>query len=244
LRGVILAGGSGTRLDPLTRVANKHLLPVYDRPMIFFAIEQLRSCGIDHVIIVTGRDHLESFRRLLGDGRAFGLEELLYAAQDRPGGIAEALGLARGSADTQQLAVLLADNVFERSQATVAARARGEPDRAHLVLAKVDDPRPYGVASFEDDRLVRVVEKPDRPPSSLIVTGLYFFPSGVFEVVDRMRPSARGELEITDVVNDYVEREAASYDVATGYWIDCGESFETLRRSAELVATRGANKND
>lgn len=241
MKGVILAGGAGTRLDPLTKVANKHLLPVFDRPMVHFSLEQLRSCGIDEAMLVTGADQLSGFRALLGDGRAFGFSSFEYGAQERPGGIAQALGLAREFVGRGPIVVLLGDNVFEHSQAPAAGRFRREPRGAHIVLAEVGDPRPYGVASFKGGRLVEVIEKPARPPSSLIVTGMYFFDDEVFDVITGLRPSARGELEITDVVNDYVRRGAASHDITAGYWIDCGESFGALLRAGNLVASRGAN---
>jgi glucose-1-phosphate thymidylyltransferase len=244
MKGVILAGGSGTRLDPLTKVANKHLLPVYDRPMIAFALEQLRSCGVTDAVLVTGSADVPAFEGLLGDGRSAGLTRLTYAGQQRPGGIAQALGLAEPFVSGESIAVLLGDNVFERSLAPTAERFRASSRGAHLVLATVEDPRPYGVAVFEDDRLVRVVEKPSEPPSKQIVTGMYFFDAAVFEVVRRLKPSARGELEITDVVNHFVERGVAAHDTVTGYWIDCGESVAALLRAGNLVAERGANRRD
>lgn len=242
MKGVILAGGSGTRLEPLTRVANKHLLPVYDRPMIHFALEQLRSCDVDEAMLVTGADQVGDFRRLLGNGVDFGFRSFEYGCQERPGGIAQALGLARDFIRGDPVIVLLGDNVFERSQAPVAARFRARPEGAQLVLAEVDDPRPYGVASFDGDHLVAVVEKPTEPPSRQIVTGMYFFDGTVFDVIAGLRPSARGELEITDVVNEYVRRGVAGHTLATGYWIDCGESVDALLRAAILVAAHGANR--
>jgi glucose-1-phosphate thymidylyltransferase len=242
VKGVILAGGSGTRLDPLTRVANKHLLPVYDRPMIAFALDLLQSCGITDVVLVTGSADVPAFERLLGDGRGSGLEQLAFAGQERPGGIAQALGLAEPFVQGGPVAVLLGDNIFERSLAPSAARFRASPRGARLVLATVDDPRPYGVAVFDNGRLARVVEKPMDPPSSQIVTGMYFFDAQVFDAVRGLRPSARGELEITDVVNHYLQRGLAEHDVVAGYWIDCGESIAALLRAGNLVAERGANR--
>lgn len=242
MKGVILAGGAGTRLDPLTKVSNKHLLPVFDRPMVFFSLEQLRSCGVDDAMLVTGSDQVAGFRNVLGDGRAFGFRSFDYGAQERPGGIAQALGLAQDFVGRDSIVVLLGDNIFEHSQYRAADRFRGGPGGAHLVLAEVGDPRPYGVASFSGDRLVEVIEKPADPPSSVIVTGMYFFDATVFDVIARLRPSARGELEITDVVNYYVRRGVTTHDVTNGYWIDCGESFESLLRAGNLVSERGANK--
>ncbi len=242
LRGVVLAGGTGSRLDPLTRVVNKHLLPVYDRPMVYYAIEHLRACGVERLMLVTGSKHLSAFQRLLGSGAAFGLDELAFAAQARPGGIAEALGLAEEFVGAEIAAVCLADNVFEWSAVSLAETLQRDPRGAGLVLAEVDDPRPYGVAEMRDGRIVRVVEKPRDPPSSIVVTGMYFFPPDVFEVIRRLRPSARGEREISDVVDQYVAAGEISHVLTPGYWIDCGGSFDALLRAGYLVATHGANK--
>lgn len=241
MRGVILAGGTGTRLDPLTRVINKHLLPVYDRPMIHFALEQLADAGIDTITLVTGGDHAGEFLRLLGTGRSFGLRHLDYAYQDRPGGIAEALGLCSSFGDAEPIAVLLGDNIFESSIASIVARFRSDPHGACLVLAAVEDPSSYGVAVMEGDRLVGIIEKPSDPPSDLAVTGLYLYDSRVFDIVKELRPSARGELEITDVNNRYLELGALRYERIHGYWVDCGTSIAALFRAAQLVAERGAN---
>lgn len=242
MRGIILAGGSGQRLHPLTRVTNKHLLPVYDRPMIYYAIEQLASAGLDRIMIVTGGNHAGEFLRLLGNGSAFGLRHLDYAYQERAGGIAEALGLAEYFAGGEPVVVLLADNIFERSVAPIVRRFRSDPRGARLVLAEVDNPGAYGVAVMEGGRLVRIVEKPADPPSRLAVTGLYLYDSRVFEMVKTLTPSGRGELEITDVNNRYLELGELSYELVEGYWADCGESFDMFLRANNLVAERGANK--
>jgi glucose-1-phosphate thymidylyltransferase len=242
VKGIILAGGTGSRLEPLTRITNKHLLPVYDRPMIYFAIEQLVGAGIDRIMIVTGGGHAGEFLRLLGNGSAFGLKHLDYAYQERAGGIAEALGLCEWFAAGDPIAVLLGDNIFEWSIAPVVARFREQPHGARLLLAGVDNPSAYGVAELNGDRIVRIIEKPQDPPSRLIVTGLYLYEPSVFEMVKELRPSGRGELEITDVNNGFIARGDAAFDRAVGYWADCGESIESLFRASRLVAEHGANK--
>jgi glucose-1-phosphate thymidylyltransferase len=242
VKGIILAGGTGSRLEPLTRITNKHLLPVYDRPMIYFAIQQLVGAGIDRIMVVTGGSHAGEFLRLLGNGSAFGLKHLDYAYQEKAGGIAEALGLCEWFAAGDPVAVLLGDNIFERSIAPVVARFRERPEGARLLLAEVENPAAYGVAELDGDRIVRIIEKPQRPPSKLIVTGLYLYEPSVFGMVKTLKPSGRGELEITDVNNRFIEQGKAAFDRADGYWADCGESIEMLFRASRLVAERGANK--
>lgn len=241
MKGIVLAGGTGSRLDPLTRITNKHLLPVYDRPMVYFAMEQLVGAGIDRIMLVTGGSHAGDFLRLLGNGSAFGLRHLDYTYQERAGGIAEALSLCEWFAAGEPVAVILGDNVFERSLAPIVDRFRAHPYGARLVLTEVDDPSPYGVAEFRDGRIVRVHEKPKIPPSNFITTGFYLYEPSVFEVVRRLKPSARGELEIEDVNNHYIGLGAAEFDRIPGYWIDCGGSIELLYRAATLVAAHGAN---
>jgi glucose-1-phosphate thymidylyltransferase len=242
VKGIILAGGTGSRLEPLTRITNKHLLPVYDRPMIYFAIQQLAGAGIDRIMIVTGGNHAGEFLRLLGNGSSFGLKHLDYAYQERAGGIAEALGLCEWFAAGDPVAVLLGDNIFERSVAPVVARFRARPQGARLLLAEVENPEAYGVAELDGDRIVRIIEKPQRPPSKLIVTGLYLYEPSVFDLVKTLRPSGRGELEITDVNNKFIEQGTATFDRTDGYWADCGESIESLFQASKLVAEHGANK--
>jgi glucose-1-phosphate thymidylyltransferase len=242
MKGIILAGGTGTRLDPLTRITNKHLLPVYDRPMIYYAIEQLARAGIERIMIVTGGNHAGEFLRLLGNGSAFGLRHLDYAYQDKAGGIAEALGLAEYFAAGDSVAVLLGDNIFEHSIAPIAERFRRQTGGARVVLAQVENPSAYGVAELRDGRLLQIIEKPAKPPSNLAVTGLYFYDSRVFEFVRSLKPSGRGELEITDVNNRYLELGGLEHEILSGYWADCGESVTMLLRANNLVAERGANR--
>lgn len=242
MKGIILAGGTGSRLEPLTRITNKHLLPVYDRPMIYFAIQQLVGAGIDRIMVVTGGNHAGEFLRLLGNGSEFGLRHLDYAYQQRPGGIAEALGLCEWFAGGDPVAVVLGDNIFERSLAPTIARFRERPDGARLLLAEVENPTAYGVAELDGDRVVRIVEKPQDPRSRLVVTGMYLYDPSVFALVKTLRPSGRGELEITDVNNRYIEEGRCTFERVGGYWADCGESLEMLFRASKLVAERGANR--
>ncbi len=222
MKGVILAGGTGSRLDPLTRITNKHLLPVYDRPMVFYAVEALREAGLDELMLVTGGDHVEDFERLLGG-------ELQYGQQEQAGGIAEALGLARDFAGGDRVVVMLADNIFGGSIATMIRNFERQERGARVVLAYVRETehlRHLGVPRLEEGRVAEILEKPDDPPTRLAVTGLYCYPPDVFDVVQQLEPSARGELEITDVNNHYVRQGALEYDVFEGFWGDAGESVE------------------
>jgi glucose-1-phosphate thymidylyltransferase len=222
MKGVILAGGTGSRLDPLTRITNKHLLPVYDRPMVFYAIEALREAGVDELMLVTGGEHVEDFQRLLGD-------DLVYGHQERAGGIAEALGLARDFAAGDRIVVMLADNIFGGSIASTIRDFEAQGEGARVVLAHVretDHLRHLGVPRINDGRIAEIVEKPADPPSRLAVTGLYCYGADVFDVVPELEPSARGELEITDVNNHYVRAGTLEYDVFEGYWGDAGESID------------------
>ena len=241
MKGVILAGGSGSRLYPLTRITNKHLLPVYDRPMIYCPIQQLVAAGIDRILVVTGGNHAGEFLPLLGNGSAFGLRPLDYTHQEKAGGIADALALARHFVAGDDVCVMLGDNIFERSIGpSVEAFAR-QGGGARVLLARIEHPEFYGVPVMEDERIVRIVEKPSVPPSSFAVTGCYLYDADVFTTVETLVPSARGELEITDVNNAYVSSGRLAYDVLDGYWADCGESFDAYLRAQNLVAERGAN---
>lgn len=242
MRGVILAGGSGSRLDPLTRAVNKHLLPVYDRPMIYHALEQLVGAGIDRIMIVTGGNSAGEFLRLLGNGSAFGLNHLDYSYQANAGGIAEALGLAEHFADGEPIALLLGDNIFEYSTSGQVARFSSTPTGACVLLAEVDNPSAYGVAEMDGNRIVRIIEKPLQAPSHLAVTGLYLYDGRVFDMVKSLTPSGRGELEITDINNRYLELGELRHEPVKGYWADCGESVDMLLRASNLVAQHGVNK--
>ena len=245
MKGVILAGGTGSRLDPLTRITNKHLLPIYDRPMVAYAIESLVRAGVTEAMLVTGGTHAGEFLRLLGNGHEWGLDRLLYAYQDRPGGIAEALGLAERFADGDPIVVLLADNVFERSIRDSVERFRDQDQGARILLADMADPlhlRHLGVPVLADGRVVEIQEKPEDPPSSYAVTGAYFYDGTVFEVIPELEPSGRGELEITDVNNHFVAAGTMEYDVIEGFWGDAGESIDAYYAVNDFVRQHGANR--
>jgi glucose-1-phosphate thymidylyltransferase len=243
LKGVILAGGSGTRLDPLTRITNKHLLPIYDRPMVTYAIESLVGAGLTELMLVTGGTHAGEFFRLLGNGHEYGIDRLFYAYQERPGGIAEALGLAERFVDGDPVLVMLADNVFERPLAGATENFLRQAEGGRVVLSRVPEPehlRHLGVADLDGSRLVQIVEKPAVPPSEYAVTGVYMYDGRVWEVLPTLEPSGRGELEITDVNNWYVERRQMEYDVVDGFWGDAGESIDAYYAVNDFVRQQRA----
>jgi len=243
MKGVILAGGSGSRLAPLTRTTNKHLLPLYDRPMVTYAVKALVEAGIEELMLVTGGTHAGEFFRLLGNGREYGVDRLFYSYQEQPGGIAEALGLAERFVGRDLCCVLLADNVFERSLGPIVKRFAGQKTGARLVLSPVEDDehlRHLGVAEFDGDRIVRIVEKPAEPPSRYAVTGAYFYDDRVWEILPTLEPSDRGELEITDLNNWYIEREELEVDVLDGFWGDAGESIDAYYAVNDFVRGKSA----
>lgn len=235
MKGVILAGGLGTRLLPMTRVTNKHLLPVYDRPMIYFPLQQLVAAGIRDILIVTGGDSAGDFLRLLRNGHEFGLEQLKYAYQEGEGGIAEALGLAEHFAAGEPVVVILGDNIFQSPITEAVASFRADPTGGLILLKEVEDPERFGVATLDGDRVTGIVEKPRNPPSRLAVTGCYMYDAEVFDIVRGLEPSARGELEITDVNNHYVERGRMRHQLVRGWWTDAG-TVPSLHRAIQLVA--------
>ena len=241
MKGVVLAGGLGTRLDPLTRVTNKHLLPVYDRPMIFYPIWTLVNAGIEDIMIVTGGNNAGDFLRLLGNGSQFGLRHLNYTYQQGEGGIAAALSLAEHFAEGGKICVILGDNIIEKNIRKAADAFRRQPTGAKILLKKVPDPQRFGVPELRGNRVTRVVEKPRRPPSPYAVIGIYFFDQTVFDFIRGLEPSARGELEITDVNNRYIEKSEMTYEILRGWWTDAG-TFESLAHASRLVARGGANK--
>jgi glucose-1-phosphate thymidylyltransferase len=245
VKGVILAGGTGSRLHPLTRITNKHLLPVFDRPMVSYAIEALVRAGVDELMLVTGGTHAGEFFRLLGNGHDHGIDKLLYAYQEKPGGIAEALGLAERFVDGDRACVMLADNVLERTFRPSAEEFAAQERGARILLARASEPehlRHLGVPELDGDgRITRIVEKPDEPPSEFAVTGVYFYDGTVWEVLPTLEPSGRGELEITDVNNWYVEQGTMEYDVLDGFWGDAGESIEAYHAVNDFVRANGAN---
>ncbi len=240
MKGVILAGGLGSRLLPMTRVTNKHLLPVYDRPMIHYPLQQLVHAGIRDILVVTGGNHAGDFLKLLGNGREFGLERLHYAYQEGEHGIADALSLAEPFADGEPVVVLLGDNIFEDPIVTAVDAYRAGPGGAMVLLKEVDDPGRFGVAEIGADEVIRITEKPERPASSLAVTGCYLYDERVFDLVRELVPSGRGELEITDVNNRYIEAGALRHHCLSGWWTDAG-TVESLFRANQLVA--GARDN-
>jgi glucose-1-phosphate thymidylyltransferase len=241
MKGVILAGGLGTRLHPLTRVTNKHLLPVYDKPMIFYPLQALVNAGIEDILIVTGGGSAGDFLRLLRNGAEFGLKHLNYTYQEGEGGIAAALSLAEHFADGGKICVILGDNVIERNIQRAAATFRAQPTGAKVLLKRVGDPERFGVPVLRGKKVVRIVEKPRKPPSPYAVTGIYFYDGTVFDRIRKVHPSKRGELEITDVNNLYIESDELTYEILTGWWTDAG-TFESLHRASCLVARGGANK--
>jgi glucose-1-phosphate thymidylyltransferase len=242
MKGVILAGGTGSRLFPITKVTNKHLLPVYNKPMIYYPLECMVKAGIEEVLLVTGGNNSGEFIRLLGNGREFGLKNLNYTYQDGAGGIAQALGLAEHFAEGDSIMLILGDNIVEYSIRDACRRFRHQGQGAKILLAQVENPKAYGVAELDGDRVVRIVEKPAEPKSNWAVIGIYFYDSKVFEIVKELKPSARGELEITDVNNAYIHRGEMSADRINGWWADAGENIDFYLQACNLVAKSGANK--
>jgi glucose-1-phosphate thymidylyltransferase len=243
MKGIVLAGGLGTRLLPLTRITNKHLLPVFDRPMIFYPLQTLINAGIRDILLVTGGPHAGDFLRLLGNGQEFGLTHLNYAYQEGEGGIAAALSLAEHFAEGERVCVILGDNLIEGSIAPAAARFRRQPRGARIVLKEVPDAERFGVAEVRGGRVVGIEEKPARPKSSYAVTGIYMYDARVFEIIRTLKPSGRGELEITDVNNWYLTRGELQSEVLDGWWTDAG-TLQSLHRAGNLVAETGANRTD
>ncbi len=239
LKGVVLAGGTGSRLYPLTSVTNKHLLPVYNRPMIYYPLATLADAGVTEVMLVTGGQSAGSFLPLLGDGKQFGFNRLQYAYQQEAGGIAQALGLAREFVGADDVLVILGDNIIESSLSEAANEFRDQRGGARLILKEVSNPSSYGVVELHEDRITEIIEKPENPKSNLIATGYYFFDSSVFQVVEDLTPSGRGELEITDVNNHYVRKGNMHYSVLDGFWADGGESIASYLETNNLVAQKG-----
>ncbi|MEK6674994.1 MAG: sugar phosphate nucleotidyltransferase [Planctomycetota bacterium] len=241
MKGVILAGGLGTRMLPLTRVTNKHLLPVYNKPMIYYPIECLVNAGIEDIMIVTGGNDAGDFLRLLGNGHAFGLHDLHYTYQEGEGGIADALRLAEHFADGDKIVVVLGDNIIEGNIHKAVEDFGKSGAGAKILLKEVPDPERFGVAELQNGKIVRIIEKPKQPPSNYAVIGIYMYDSQVFEIIRPLKPSARGELEITDVNNAYLKKGQLSYDIIDGWWTDAG-TFESLDRAWRMVVAGGANK--
>lgn len=241
MKGVVLAGGLGTRLRPLTAVTNKHLLPVYDQPMIHYPIRTLVNAGITDIMIVTGGNSAGDFLKLLGNGKAFGLKHLNYTYQEGEGGIAEALALVEHFAANDPVCVVLGDNIIEGHISSAVRSYRHQGGGAKIILKRVSDPQRFGVPELDGRRVVRIDEKPTQPRSDYAVIGIYMYDSGVYEIIRTLKPSGRGELEITDVNNAYINRDEMSWEELDGWWTDAG-TFESLLRASNLVAETGANK--
>ncbi len=240
MKGVVLAGGLGSRLLPLTAVTNKHLLPVYHQPMVYYPIQTLVNAGITDIMIVTGGSSAGDFLRLLGNGKAFGLKHLNYTYQEGEGGIADALSLVEHFVGDDPVCVVLGDNIIEGNVTAAADAYRKQGGGAKILLKKVPDPQRFGVPELDGPRVVRIEEKPNAPKSEYAVIGVYFYDSSVFDIIRTLKPSGRGELEITDVNNAYIERAAMTWDELDGWWTDAG-TFESLLRASNLVAKTGAN---
>ena len=241
MKGVVLAGGTGSRLRSLTKITNKHLLPIYDKPMIYYPIEALVNAGIRDILVVTGGRNAGDFLRLLSNGKEFGLKHLDYTYQEGEGGIADALSLAEHFSDGKKVCVILGDNIIERNIRRAAEAFRRQAKGAKILLKQVPDAERFGVAEIADGRIVGIEEKPGAPKSNYAVTGIYFYDATVFEKVRELVPSGRGELEITDVNNAFIREGTMTYDVLEGWWTDAG-TVDSLRRATNLVAESGANK--
>ena len=233
----MLAGGLGTRLWPLTKVTNKHLLPLYNKPMIYYPIETLVHAGIEEILIVTGGNNAGEFLRLLGNGKEFGLKHLNYTYQEGEGGIAEALGFAEHFADDDAIVVILGDNIIEGNIKKAVASFKKQKKGAKILLKEVEDPERFGVAELKGDRIINIEEKPKHPKSRYAVTGIYMYDSEVFRIIKGLKPSLRGELEITDVNNTYIQNGTMTFDILEGWWTDAG-TFESLFRANSLIAEK------
>ncbi|MDP2360197.1 MAG: sugar phosphate nucleotidyltransferase [bacterium] len=234
MKGILLAGGTGSRLHPLTKVTNKHLLPVGREPMIHHPLKKMLETGIRDILVVTGLEHMGDVVNLLGSGRAFDCR-LTYRVQDEAGGIAQALGLAEGFVGTDPMLVLLGDNIFQSSLVDASAAFLGSGAEAQILVKEVSDPGRYGVAEVVEGRVSGIEEKPRQPRSNYAVTGIYYYTAAVFEIIRTLKPSGRGELEITDVNNAYIRRGTLRSEVLDGWWTDAG-TFESLALANQLIA--------
>ncbi len=241
MKGVVLAGGLGTRLYPLTKITNKHLLPVYDRPMITYPIECLVKAGIKDILVVTGGNNPGDFLRLLGNGKELGVDQINYAYQEGNGGIADALALAENHAARGKICVVLGDNLIEKNIISAVEDYKRQPQGAKILFKEVEDPRRFGVPVLNGDRVVKIEEKPANPASQYAVTGIYMYDSQVFEFIKTLSPSERGELEITDVNNMYIDQGTITWSLLDGWWTDAG-TFDSLLKASNWVAQGGANK--
>ena len=242
MKGIILAGGLGTRLHPLTRITNKHLLPVYNKPMIFYPIETLVNAGIKDMMIVTGGNNAGDFLKLLGNGKDFGLKHINYTYQKGEGGIAEALSLTEHFAEKEKVLVMLGDNLIGGNINTAVKDFEKKKSGAKIILKEVPDPENYGVPVFKKEKISNIIEKPKKPASNYAVIGIYMYDNEVYKIIKTLKPSRRGELEITDVNNSYLKRGKLSYDILDGWWADAGSSIEGWFETNKMVALYGANK--
>jgi glucose-1-phosphate thymidylyltransferase len=240
MKGIVLAGGLGTRLYPLTKVTNKHLLPVYDKPMIYYPIIALVNAGIRDIMVVTGGNNAGDFLKLLGNGKEFGLQHINYTYQAGEGGIAEALNLASFFADNEKICVILGDNIIEKNIVNAVQAFEQQEKGAKIILKEVLDPDRFGVPVFEDGKIVKIEEKPKLPKSPYAVIGIYFYDAKIFDIIKTLRPSDRGEMEISDVNNAYIDMGEMTYEVLEGWWSDAG-TFDSLVHATNLVAMTGAN---
>jgi glucose-1-phosphate thymidylyltransferase len=238
MKGIVLAGGLGTRLFPLTKITNKHLLPIYNKPMIYYPIQTLVDAGIEDIMIVTGGQNAGDFLRLLGNGGEFGLKDLYYTYQHGEGGIADALKLTENFADNDKIVVILGDNFLENGIAAAVEDFKKQPEGSKIMLKAVDNPQSFGVAEIEGDKITGIIEKPEDPATNLAVIGVYFYDNTVYDIVRTLKPSGRGELEITDVNNAYIQRGNMTYEIVDGWWADAGESFESLFTANKLVGQK------
>ncbi|RMF98285.1 MAG: spore coat protein [Candidatus Schekmanbacteria bacterium] len=243
MKGVILAGGLGTRMLPLTKITNKHLLPVYDKPMIYYPITTLVNAGIEDILIVTGGNHAGDFLKLLGNGKEFGLKHINYTYQEGEGGIADALSLAEHFSEGKKLCIILGDNIIEKNIRRQVELFKKQEKGARIILKEVEDPHRFGVPVLDGKKVVKIEEKPKNPKSNYAVTGIYMYDNKVFDIIRNLKPSERGELEITDVNNAYIEMGEMEWDILEGWWTDAG-TFKSLRRATNLVAETGANNLD
>ncbi|MFB0505483.1 MAG: sugar phosphate nucleotidyltransferase [Thermodesulfobacteriota bacterium] len=240
MKGVILAGGLGTRLHPLTKITNKHLLPVYDKPMIYYPIKALINAGIEDILIVTGGNDAGDFLRLIGNGKEFGLKHINYTYQEGQGGIADALSLAEFFADRENICVILGDNIIQKNIRSAVEAFKRQKRGAKIMLKEVPDPQRFGVPELDGDRVVRIEEKPEFPKSRYAIIGIYMYDNTVFDIIKALKPSDRGELEITDVNNTYINKGEMTWEILDGWWTDAG-TFSSLLRAGQLVAETGAN---
>jgi glucose-1-phosphate thymidylyltransferase len=236
VKGVVLAGGLGTRLYPLTKITNKHLLPVYNKPMIYYPIQTLIDAGIKDILIVTGGNNAGDFLRLLGTGEEFGLKKLNFTYQRGERGIADALRLAEGFYGNDKIVVILGDNIIGGSIRKIVEEFEKQEKGARIVLKEVDNPCDYGVAEIKNNKIVRIIEKPKHPPSNLAVIGVYMYDSSVFEIIKKLKPSKRNEYEITDVNNEYLRRGCLEYSILKSWWIDAGASIDKLLEANIIIS--------